>query len=431
MKTKFIIALTFFCFHSFAQKVCHFDHSSNKANNYILLEQKLNQPNNDYYTDNVASSIVNTVGLKENFILCKIDNYGNCSALNLNGFRVVIYDRAFIESFSYNSTTKMAAYYYILSHEIGHHLQGHTINLNTHINYYQSRKDELDADEFAGFIAAKNGIMKNVLLEIVRKIPAPKSSNGTHPSTALRIASVNRGYEKGINGNFQVSQKITQEQQKAHDLDMFWKTYKTANSLYNQGNFSLALKKTEECLKIRKEFFAQILLANCYAAQGNSYMTYSTLLDIDLSKIEDEKFKSNYIYYNLALSAFKERIFNTSLKYFEKCAKVNKDDLAAISYASAAAYNDNQYTKAVFYSDLALLRGISSWFEDAPQSRDYFYYIRFKSYIYRDLVGKTEQYFLSEEGAIKLVGVMVECCDYNVKEACEFLSKLDAGKLRR
>jgi Zn-dependent peptidase ImmA (M78 family) len=118
---------------------------SNNFSNSIIAEEGLNK-------------ILSVVSLAKNFTLVSCDKINNAEAWSYKGERYILYDKAFMKSI--NSKTNNWSNLTILAHEVGHHLNNHTIDL-TMLKLVSAkskdlkRKQELEADEFAGNIMAK------------------------------------------------------------------------------------------------------------------------------------------------------------------------------------------------------------------------------------------------------------------------------------
>ena len=81
-------------------------------------------------------------------------------ALTYKGERFILYDKDFIDKI--NKATNDWSGKFILAHEVGHHINGHTrdfliASLVEGQTNEKQREEELEADEFAGFIVAKLG----------------------------------------------------------------------------------------------------------------------------------------------------------------------------------------------------------------------------------------------------------------------------------
>lgn len=132
-------------------------------------------------------SIVRRSGLKQNFYVMECPNTDNCFAATRNGERLIVYDPAFMKKINNVTHTDWAALS-ILAHEIGHHLQGHTIKSGG-----SEHEKELEADEFSGFVMYQMGAkLKEAQLAIFNLTSDYATS--THPTRSIRLKSIERGY---------------------------------------------------------------------------------------------------------------------------------------------------------------------------------------------------------------------------------------------
>jgi Zn-dependent protease with chaperone function len=85
----------------------------------------------------------------------------------------------------------------LLAHEVGHHLNGHTIRKGG-----STPELELQADEFAGFILHKLGATLQQSQNVMNYIAKAKESS-THPGKAFRLLAIEKGWNNasvlGIN----------------------------------------------------------------------------------------------------------------------------------------------------------------------------------------------------------------------------------------
>ena len=92
---------------------------------------------------------------------------------------------------------------FILAHEVGHHINGHTRDflLATVLDdqsLEDRRKEELEADEFASFIVSKLGASYSQIEETIDLIASNESDlYSTHPNYDKRIAAVKKGFDRG------------------------------------------------------------------------------------------------------------------------------------------------------------------------------------------------------------------------------------------
>ncbi len=161
-----------------------------------------NSPNDNTAAVNAIDRIIAPLGLKRNFILIPCLNIKNCAAVTIKetGLRYIIYDLNFlqnIQTVSGNSWTSLS----ILAHEIGHHLDGHTL---THTIKSEQRNEELEADEFSGFILFKLGATLYDAQAAMNSIEHPNCYNDInydHPCKEKRLDAIRAGWNKAKNLN--------------------------------------------------------------------------------------------------------------------------------------------------------------------------------------------------------------------------------------
>ena len=142
----------------------------------------------------IIGRIVNVIGLRQNFTVRSAD-VPNAAAVVSRGKRYILYNPAFINAINNASGTDWAGIS-ILAHEIGHHLNGHTITGDG------SRPDiELEADEFSGFVLQRLGASLEEAQSAMRVAASLKASH-THPAKRDRLIAIAAGWN---NANAQVS----------------------------------------------------------------------------------------------------------------------------------------------------------------------------------------------------------------------------------
>ena len=137
----------------------------------------------------IIHSIISVIGLQPRFEI-RAASIANAAAVIHNNKRFVLYNPDFIAALNKKAGSKWASVS-ILAHEIGHHLNGHTLEEGG------SRPDiELEADEFSGFVLNKLGA---TLLEaqIAMKIAADVKESHTHPARARRLLAIEKGWNNG------------------------------------------------------------------------------------------------------------------------------------------------------------------------------------------------------------------------------------------
>lgn len=155
----------------------------------------------EYTYDEIFDRILSQIGLKRNFELVECPNINNAVARprfeNGNLIRYIAYDPVFMKEIEQNSNdwAKIG----ILAHEIGHHLNIHNF---TQATGEERRKQELEADEFAGFILQKLGASLSESKKFINVISDENDdSYSTHPKRSLRLKAIEIGYMKALEEN--------------------------------------------------------------------------------------------------------------------------------------------------------------------------------------------------------------------------------------
>ncbi|WP_229375865.1 M48 family metalloprotease [Fibrella aquatilis] len=135
----------------------------------------------------VVDRILKPIGLMRNFKVMECANTQNCFAAVLNGQRYIIYDAAFMQQLEEATETDWTATS-VMAHEIGHHLQGHTLTTGG-----STHQKELEADRFSGFVLHQLGATLDEALIAIRAIGAVNAS-ATHPARATRLEAIQKGW---------------------------------------------------------------------------------------------------------------------------------------------------------------------------------------------------------------------------------------------
>lgn len=140
--------------------------------------------------EHMIQRIVDASGLAKNFKVYRQDGWQNAAATNdpNTGERIIIYGPEFLRDTVEQSGTRWAAIS-IIAHEVGHHLNGHTLQGG-------SRPDrELEADSFSGFILQRLGASLEQSKAAMSRIASPFGSS-THPARPARLTAIEHGWKK-------------------------------------------------------------------------------------------------------------------------------------------------------------------------------------------------------------------------------------------
>jgi hypothetical protein len=155
-----------------------------------------------------VDAILDKIGLFRNFIIQECPEINNAVAKNIdvgNGHkeRYILYDASFFKKIDDKAENGWAATS-VLAHEIGHHLNGHSLN-----NEGSNHKFELEADEFSGFVLARMGASLEDAQSAIQTLRYEKATR-THPAKADRLLRIEKGWNRG-NGKVIEVKKIEEE----------------------------------------------------------------------------------------------------------------------------------------------------------------------------------------------------------------------------
>jgi hypothetical protein len=156
--------------------------------NGILIQSQLINPNNPEEVQQVVKEILDVIGLQPNFTM-KIARVSNIEAVISHHKRYILYNPEFITGVN-NATKDKWAFVLLLAHEIGHHLNGHTLK-----NVSNRLPLELEADEFAGFVLKKLGASLEEA-QLVMNYIAGTEASATHPARVDRMLAIANGWKR-------------------------------------------------------------------------------------------------------------------------------------------------------------------------------------------------------------------------------------------
>ena len=154
----------------------------------------------DKEAEDALNKILNVIGASRNFLLISCDEISNALAITYKGERYILYDKSFLSKLEVLSNDWSSLF--VLAHEVGHHINGHTRDflISDKIDsqtFEERREEELEADEFAGFVLANLGASINDINEVFDIISTKGDDTySTHPNKDKRIAASKKGYVK-------------------------------------------------------------------------------------------------------------------------------------------------------------------------------------------------------------------------------------------
>ena len=139
------------------------------------------------HAERVVDRILKPIGLLRNFKVIECSNTDNCFATVLKGQRFIVYDAAFMQQIEEETETDWSAIS-IMAHEIGHHLQGHTID-----GRGGQPQKEIEADKFSGFVLHQLGASLEEATIAVRTL-GDEHATSTHPAKPARVDAIRKGW---------------------------------------------------------------------------------------------------------------------------------------------------------------------------------------------------------------------------------------------
>ena len=134
----------------------------------------------------MIDDIVKASGLSRNFEI-RSAGVPNAVAVVRNGKRHILYNVGFIQDMNNSAGTKWAAIS-IMAHEVGHHLNGHTLD-----GLGSRPGKELEADSYSGFILQKLGASLKEA-QVAMTLLANEKGSFTHPGRNDRLAAIASGW---------------------------------------------------------------------------------------------------------------------------------------------------------------------------------------------------------------------------------------------
>ncbi|MGI4883586.1 MAG: hypothetical protein ACRYFR_01345 [Janthinobacterium lividum] len=140
-------------------------------------------------TTGIIQEITNVVGLQPRFELRATREVDNAAAVVYGGKRYLLYNPDFLAAVNRAGRTDWAGIS-ILAHEMGHHLNGHTLRAGG-----SNPQDELEADEFSGFVLRKLGASLAQAQAALAAV-ADDEGSASHPGRAPRLAAIGTGWQR-------------------------------------------------------------------------------------------------------------------------------------------------------------------------------------------------------------------------------------------
>lgn len=162
--------------------------TANRNLSYSALPPADSNRTQSQFIQDAVLDIMKVTGLHANFEL-KTSHVRNIEAIISHRKRYIVYNPDFIEKVN-TATAEKWGTIALLAHEIGHHLNGHTLKKGG-----SKPAVELEADEFAGFVLYRLGASLQQSQEVMYYIAGRKAST-THPGRVDRLEAIKKGWLK-------------------------------------------------------------------------------------------------------------------------------------------------------------------------------------------------------------------------------------------
>ena len=152
------------------------------------VPSKVTTFSSDAEAEAVVKQIIAASGLTPNFDVMAA-GVPNAAAIIRGSRRFILYDQYFVRSLREMAGTRWAPIS-VMAHEIGHHLNGHTLESSG-----SRPRVELEADYYSGFVLQRMGATIAESRVAMEKFGDPQGS-ATHPAKHDRLAAIANGWTK-------------------------------------------------------------------------------------------------------------------------------------------------------------------------------------------------------------------------------------------
>jgi hypothetical protein len=170
----------------FAFTLCTLHATANRNLNHSTVPPADSNMSQRQFMQDAVSDIMKVTGLQANFEL-KRSHVRNIEAIISHRKRYIVYNPDFIQKVNDGTSEKWGTVA-LLAHEIGHHLNGHTLKKGG-----SKPAVELEADEFAGFVLYRLGATLQQSQEVMYHI-ASRNASTTHPGRLDRLEAIKKGW---------------------------------------------------------------------------------------------------------------------------------------------------------------------------------------------------------------------------------------------
>jgi tetratricopeptide (TPR) repeat protein len=375
-----------------AGQVCSFTKDLDQGNNLCNLISGQNRINitQDKNADIAIDKILSVIGARKKFIIQQCDKIQNAVATSYKGVRYIIYDKEFMNSIANNTNSWSSLS--ILAHEVGHHINGHSLDLTLYatnivkpISLAQQRDQELEADEFSGYVLQKLGATLNEASEAISLLSSNDNDTySTHPNKNKRLDAISFGYSRAKTQNGKYREKAgnltaedyfyrAREKESFNDFtgaiddltkaitispnmgDAYWgRGYIKYNGL---NDYNGAFSDFKEALNLDSSnawdwyHCGFILFYDMHADASEAIKYFSRAIDLYRKKVRDEGDNSNFAGCYIDRGKAKASLFDeenglSALDDFNKAIEINPRDGDSYYYRGLILRDYNRFDEA-------------------------------------------------------------------------------------
>ena len=307
------------------------------------------------------NKILSSIGASKTFILQECSGVNNASATSYKGIRYIFYNDSFMNKIvnRTNSWSNLS----ILAHEVGHHINGHTMDMVLYANDVvspvskeKSREQELEADYFSGFVMAKLGATSSQAIQVMEMISSDADdSNSSHPSKSKRLEAISKGFNAGyvkssvIISSTEEEVSISKTKSKTKSLtyeDYFYRGVDKHQSNNKKG----AISDYNESIKLNSKFAPAFHNRGIINDDLKNYKNAIKDFDKAILLLPDYPL----YYYNRAVSKNNIEDYIGVVSDLDQVIKNDSTNLTALKFRGQSNYNLKNYKEAIDDFDTAI-----------------------------------------------------------------------------
>lgn len=297
----------------------------------------------------MINKIMDVTGLQNRYQLKSMKDFNNCSAVCLNNNigqeRFIQFDKAFLETFQKRTNNRWFVFG-VLAHEIGHHLNGHTLE-----GVGSRPNKEIEADEFAGFAMKKLGATLQEAQGIFSFLNATDGPP-THPVRAKRYEAIKRGWDKAAG----IVSLATITFNDADNKDFAYRNLVLSRKQFGADARMLYINKALEFVPAYPEALSEKGLVFAQMKQYDSAVYYCN----EAAKMETEM---GLLRLNLAQVLYKSGDLDNAILYTNDAIYLKQAFAAAYAFKGLLLLDKKEFAEAEKNCDVALAIRADTKFE--------------------------------------------------------------------